>query len=136
MFSHVLVNYQNSLLEFTTKAAETLNLTAQMLSETPSYEFSILKELSQAPVEEQNESLNPSDKDRILFFQVSHFIAFYTRMILFIISLFHYINKYLSYRKNLKTTRKRLRELQNLFRLHKKRYRHHPMKQLKVPSGI
>lgn len=85
MFSHVLVNYQNSLLEFTTKAAETLNLTAQMLSETPSYEFSILKELSQAPVEEQNESSNPSDKDRILFFQVSHFIAFYTRMILFII---------------------------------------------------
>lgn len=71
MFSHVLVNYQNSLLNFTTKSAHTLSTTAQALSEAPAYEFCILKELSQNPPEELGENSDSVDKDQMLFFQVS-----------------------------------------------------------------
>ncbi|XP_077292991.1 islet cell autoantigen 1-like protein [Arctopsyche grandis] len=69
MFSHVLVNYQNSLLNFTTKSAHTLSTTAQALSEAPAYEFCILKELSQIPPDELGENSDSVDKDQMLFFQ-------------------------------------------------------------------
>lgn len=68
MFSHAMVNYQNSLLSFTAKASHTLNITAKALSETPiEYDFGILKELAQ--YHQGEPSAENLDKDQLLYFQ-------------------------------------------------------------------
>ncbi|XP_046968846.1 islet cell autoantigen 1 [Vanessa cardui] len=67
MFSHVLSNYQNSFLNFSTKVTQTLQATVDTMNETPQYEFSILKSLGELE-STQDEDAAP-DKDQMLFFQ-------------------------------------------------------------------
>ncbi|XP_050351586.1 islet cell autoantigen 1 [Nymphalis io] len=67
MFSHVLLNYQNSFLNFSTKVTQTLQATVDTMNETPQYEFSILKSLGEVEPN-QDEDAAP-DKDQMLFFQ-------------------------------------------------------------------
>ncbi|KAM3966284.1 islet cell autoantigen 1-like protein [Aphomia sociella] len=71
MFSHVLSNYQSSFSTFATKVVQTLIATADTMSSTPQYEFSILKELSQSlgDGEAKQDDVVPQDKDQMLFFQ-------------------------------------------------------------------
>lgn len=90
MFSHVLSNYQNSFLNFVTKASQTLEATADTMKSSPQYEFCILKELSQSLGEgkEQGEGTKevvPQDKDQMLFFQVKIqvLIRFFFHYVLF-----------------------------------------------------
>ncbi|XP_059053926.1 islet cell autoantigen 1 [Achroia grisella] len=69
MFSHVLSTYQSSFSTFSTKVVQTLIATADTMSSTPLYEFSILKELSQNLEAETKQEVVPQDKDQMLFFQ-------------------------------------------------------------------
>lgn len=68
MFSHVLSNYQNSFLNFSTKVAQTLQATVDTMNETPQYEFCILKSLGE--VDSNQEEETPLDKGQMLFFKV------------------------------------------------------------------
>lgn len=70
MFSHVLSNYQNSFLNFSTKVAQTLQATVDTMNETPQYEFCILKSLGE--VDSNQEEGAPLDKDQMLFFKVTY----------------------------------------------------------------
>uniref|UniRef100_A0A182NI79 AH domain-containing protein n=1 Tax=Anopheles dirus TaxID=7168 RepID=A0A182NI79_9DIPT len=80
MFSHALVGYQNSILQFAKKTDETYRNTLKHLAKDPHYSFSILKELTQAnPNEEEKEQGTgevlenrpdkPADDDQMLFFK-------------------------------------------------------------------
>lgn len=77
MFSHALVAYQLSLMEFFTKTSETFTNTLAILSKEPHYSFTILKELTQTngeeEVTEQNAIIEHKtvDSDQMLFFKVS-----------------------------------------------------------------
>lgn len=76
MFSHALVGYQNALLLFAKKSSETYKTTLKSLSKDPHYNFSILRELTQANPntkdrEDQDHADKPADDDQMLFFQVS-----------------------------------------------------------------
>lgn len=82
MFSHVLANYQSSLLNYATKVSQTLTATADTMNTAPKYEFCVLKELSQKlgegeTQEGQKEDGKPQDKDTMLFFQVSYFNSYF-----------------------------------------------------------
>ncbi|XP_035917054.1 islet cell autoantigen 1 [Anopheles stephensi] len=83
MFSHALVGYQNAILQFAKKTDETYKNTLKNLAKDPHYSFSILKELTQAnpnaeeeregdapgeAVETQPGEL-PADDDQMLFFK-------------------------------------------------------------------
>lgn len=76
MFSHALVGYQNSMLQFAKKSNDTYKAALKSLSKDPHYNFSILKELTQANPDakegEQGEDQvdKPADGDQMLFFQV------------------------------------------------------------------
>ncbi|XP_045450691.1 islet cell autoantigen 1 [Melitaea cinxia] len=67
MFSHVLSNYQNSFMNFSTKVAQTLQAAVDTMNETPQYEFCILKSLGE--VDSNQEEGTPLDKDQMLFFK-------------------------------------------------------------------
>ncbi|CAH2090869.1 unnamed protein product [Euphydryas editha] len=67
MFSHVLSNYQNSFMNFSTKVAQTLQATVDTMNETPQYEFCILKSLGE--VDSNQEEDTAQDKDQMLFFK-------------------------------------------------------------------
>ncbi|XP_059615953.1 islet cell autoantigen 1 [Phlebotomus argentipes] len=73
MFSHALVAYQSSLIQFATKTTETFRAASKILDSEPHYTFSILKELTQEAKEQPKEALDEEeklpDKDRMLFFQ-------------------------------------------------------------------
>ncbi|XP_062550268.1 islet cell autoantigen 1-like protein [Armigeres subalbatus] len=76
MFSHALVGYQNSMLQFAKKSNETYKTALKSLSKDPHYNFSILKELTQAnpntkeeETEGQDQVDKPADDDQMLFFQ-------------------------------------------------------------------
>lgn len=76
MFSHALVAYQQALATFFTKTSETFQAASKSLSTEPHYNFSILKELTQAEkvdevAEEAGKETN-SDTDQMFFFQVSY----------------------------------------------------------------
>nr|XP_019533044.2 LOW QUALITY PROTEIN: islet cell autoantigen 1-like [Aedes albopictus] len=77
MFSHALVGYQNSMLQFAKKSNDTYKAALKSLSKDPHYNFSILKELTQAnPNAKEGEGEGaedqvdkPADDDQMLFFQ-------------------------------------------------------------------
>ncbi|XP_053688609.1 islet cell autoantigen 1 [Sabethes cyaneus] len=74
MFSHALVGYQNALLLFAKKSSETYKTTLKSLSKDPHYNFSILRELTQAnpnarDQEDGDQADKPVDNDQMLFFQ-------------------------------------------------------------------
>ncbi|XP_019533044.3 islet cell autoantigen 1 [Aedes albopictus] len=77
MFSHALVGYQNSMLQFAKKSNDTYKAALKSLSKDPHYNFSILKELTQAnPNAKEGETEGaedqvdkPADDDQMLFFQ-------------------------------------------------------------------
>ncbi|XP_058834512.1 islet cell autoantigen 1 [Topomyia yanbarensis] len=74
MFSHALVGYQNAMLQFAKKSSDTYKTALKSLSKEPHYNFSILRELTQAnPNVKQGESEDQTDKpvddDQMLFFQ-------------------------------------------------------------------
>lgn len=76
MFSHVLVAYQTALLEFSNKTSHTYKAALKILSEKQHYNFTILKDLSQAPpakeTQEQDQAnLAALDFDQMLFFKVA-----------------------------------------------------------------
>lgn len=71
MFSHTLVAYMAALLHYAIKTSETFKATAKALSASPQYNFCILKDLTQAPVEEvpeERKDVTPLDSDQMLFF--------------------------------------------------------------------
>lgn len=76
MFSHALVGYQNTMVQFARKSNDTYNAALKSLSKEPQYNFSVLKELTQASSnatderEEHDEDTKPADDDQMLFFQV------------------------------------------------------------------
>lgn len=73
MFSHVLVAYQASLLDFATKTSHTFNAATKILEQKTHYNFTILKELTQTPEvkdEIQDNKMTPVDFDQMLFFKV------------------------------------------------------------------
>lgn len=73
MFSHALVAYQSSLMDFFTKTSETFRTTITTLDKEPHYSFTILKELTQSdghiPLTEEPKQSNV-DSDQMLFFKV------------------------------------------------------------------
>lgn len=80
MFSHALVAYQQALSQFFTKTTETFKAASKSLALEPHYNFSILKELTQADkhaeVDDHVDGIldlstnNPQlDSDQMLFFQ-------------------------------------------------------------------
>ncbi|EAT35211.1 AAEL012606-PA, partial [Aedes aegypti] len=78
MFSHALVGYQNSLLQFAKKSNDTYRAALKSLSKDPHYNFSILKELTQAnpnakegEAEGEDQVDKPADDDQMLFFQLN-----------------------------------------------------------------
>lgn len=74
MFSHVLVAYQASLLDFATKTSYTYQAALKILEEKPQYSFTILKELTQVPAAnhtaKESNAMAPIDFDQMLFFKV------------------------------------------------------------------
>lgn len=80
MFSHVLVAYHASLLDFATKTSYTFQAALKILEKRPQYNFTILKDLTQVPVvrDENDEKDNNETKeitsidcDQMLFFKVT-----------------------------------------------------------------
>lgn len=80
MYSHVLVAYHASLLEFATKTSYTFQAALKILEERPQYNFTILKDLTQVPIvrdetdkKDNNETneITPIDCDQMLFFKVT-----------------------------------------------------------------
>lgn len=74
MFSHVLVAYQAALLEFSTKTSYTFKAALKILEEKQHYNFTILKDLTQAPpTKNPQEQTNMAalDFDQMLFFKVT-----------------------------------------------------------------
>lgn len=83
MFSHVLVAYQAALLDFSTKSSYTFQAALKILEEKPQYSFTILKDLTQNPVMQDNNAdgggggddsaskeIAALDFDQMLFFKV------------------------------------------------------------------
>lgn len=73
MFSHVLVAYQSTMLEFANKTNETFDSAMTALEKEPHYSFTILKELTQgsgSDVPEKESQLAAVDSDQMLFFKV------------------------------------------------------------------
>lgn len=84
MFSHALVGYQNAMLNVAKKSNDTYRAALKSLSKDPHYNFSILKELTQANpnvvegeegegkelTREEQQVEKPADDDQMLFFQV------------------------------------------------------------------
>lgn len=83
MFSHVLVAYQAALLDFATKSSYTFQAALKILEEKPQYSFTILKDLTQVPVQHDNLDMDGEcasgdvkeiaaiDGDQMLFFKVN-----------------------------------------------------------------
>lgn len=72
MFSHVLVAYQSTMLEFANKTLDTFNSAMTALEKEPHYSFTILKELTQGSDAPDKESqLAAVDSDQMLFFKVN-----------------------------------------------------------------
>ncbi|XP_037046011.1 islet cell autoantigen 1 [Bradysia coprophila] len=70
MFSHVLVAYQSTMLEFANKTMDTFNSAMTALEKEPHYSFTILKELTQGSDAPEKESqLAAVDSDQMLFFK-------------------------------------------------------------------
>ncbi|ETN59048.1 islet cell autoantigen [Anopheles darlingi] len=81
MFSHALVGYQNAILQFAKKTDETYKNTLKSLAKDPHYNFSVLKELTQANPNEEctDDQIDgnlpqelpgpPADDDQMLFFK-------------------------------------------------------------------
>jgi hypothetical protein len=73
MFSHVLIAYQSSIQQFSTKTAEVYQSILKTLDNEPQYKFTVLKELTDT-LDEADESKTPNtlanDNDQLLFFQV------------------------------------------------------------------
>lgn len=73
MFSHVLVGYQSTMLEFANKTMDTYNSAMTALEKEPHYSFTILKELTQgSDVPEKDNELAAVDSDQMLFFKVNY----------------------------------------------------------------
>ncbi|XP_071450923.1 islet cell autoantigen 1 isoform X2 [Hetaerina americana] len=70
MFSHALVLYQNSLLDFAKKANKTFSSISNSFKGYQHYEFSVIKELSEPSLKlaEQTKEKQSEDKDKLLFF--------------------------------------------------------------------
>lgn len=75
MFSHVLVAYQSTMLEFANKTSETFTSAMTALEKEPHYNFTILKELTQgsdtAADNDKESQLAAVDSDQMLFFKVN-----------------------------------------------------------------
>ncbi|KAJ6634375.1 Islet cell autoantigen 1, partial [Pseudolycoriella hygida] len=70
MFSHVLVAYQTTMLEFANKTMDTFTSAMNALEKEPHYSFTILKELTQgSEVQEKDSELAAVDSDQMLFFK-------------------------------------------------------------------
>ncbi|XP_033728069.1 islet cell autoantigen 1-like isoform X3 [Pecten maximus] len=64
MFSHVLANYQSTLLHFWEKTSRTLSAVAESFKGYQHYEFSIIKELAEPSKRLENSSrLEPAERD-------------------------------------------------------------------------
>ncbi|XP_069108654.1 islet cell autoantigen 1-like isoform X3 [Argopecten irradians] len=64
MFSHVLANYQSTLLHFWEKTSRTLSAVAESFKGYQHYEFSIIKELAEPSKSLENSSrLEPAERD-------------------------------------------------------------------------
>ncbi|KAG8225173.1 hypothetical protein J437_LFUL006698 [Ladona fulva] len=76
MFSHALVLYQNSLLDFAKKANKTFTSISNSFKGYQHYEFSVIKELTEPSLKlaemtkEQTE--DSEDKDKLLFFDAEY----------------------------------------------------------------
>lgn len=84
MFSHVLVAYQAALLDFATKTSYTFRAALKILEEKTHYNFTILKDLTQAPVAQDTsdtKEMTPIDFDQMLFFKVFFTYKTYTDVI-------------------------------------------------------
>ncbi|KDR15060.1 Islet cell autoantigen 1 [Zootermopsis nevadensis] len=73
MFSHALILYQNSLLQFAEKTANTFTTIANSFKGYQQYDFCVVKELAEPATklaEQQQEEEIPSqiDKDKLIFF--------------------------------------------------------------------
>nr|CAD7194389.1 unnamed protein product [Timema douglasi] len=80
MFSHALILYQNSLLQFAEKACKTFNTVASNFKGYQHYEFSVVKELIEPSLKLSEQVNNPDEtqkcqeeteddnKDKLLFF--------------------------------------------------------------------
>lgn len=79
MFSHALVAYQSALFEFFTKTSETYRNTLTVLKKEPSYNFTVLKELTQGNPDEEDPKTEQSqtalDSDQMLFFKVKFYFS-------------------------------------------------------------
>ncbi|XP_046397443.1 islet cell autoantigen 1 [Ischnura elegans] len=74
MFSHALVLYQNSLLDFAKKANKTFSSVSNSFKGYQHYEFSVIKELSEPSLKlaEQTKEGATEDKDKLLFFDAEY----------------------------------------------------------------
>ncbi|XP_060064333.1 islet cell autoantigen 1-like [Ylistrum balloti] len=64
MFSHVLANYQSTLLHFWEKTSRTLSAVAESFKGYQHYEFSVIKELAEPSKQLENSSrLEPAERD-------------------------------------------------------------------------
>ncbi|KAJ9590214.1 hypothetical protein L9F63_016664, partial [Diploptera punctata] len=77
MFSHALILYQNSLLQFAEKTASTFTTIANSFKGYQHYDFCVVKELAEpaSKLTEQQQEINEqeapteADKDKLLFFE-------------------------------------------------------------------
>lgn len=84
MFSHSLVAYHAALLDFAAKTSYTFESALKILEEKPQYNFTVLKDLTQAPVVRdkpaESTEMTPIDFDQMLFFKVcSIYLPMYTK---------------------------------------------------------
>ncbi|XP_069697504.1 islet cell autoantigen 1 isoform X1 [Periplaneta americana] len=80
MFSHALILYQNSLLQFAEKTANTFTTIANSFKGYQHYDFCVVKELAepatklaeQQQQQQQDETPTEADKDKLLFFEAEY----------------------------------------------------------------
>jgi hypothetical protein len=81
MFSHALILYQNALLQFAEKTANTFTTVANSFKGYQHYEFCVVKELAEpaTKLEEQQrqedreaETVSETDRDKLLFFDAEY----------------------------------------------------------------
>ncbi|XP_066992144.1 islet cell autoantigen 1 isoform X2 [Anabrus simplex] len=82
MFSHALILYQNSLLQFAEKTANTFTTISNSFKGYQHYEFSIVKELTEPSLklaemtsqgeEEGDKAASTEDQDKLLFFEAEY----------------------------------------------------------------
>lgn len=87
MFSHSLVAYHAALLDFAAKTSYTFQSALKILEETPQYNFTVLKDLTQVPVVRdkptETTEMTPIDFDQMLFFKVCSHTHSHAECVLF-----------------------------------------------------